>query len=68
MGMTPSLSQKATARVSASGTDEPSTSRADGTVVEMRKTNVTIIASPKTLKKYVLEYEGGKIPSIVIKK
>ena len=51
MGMTPSPSQKATARVSASGTDEPSTSRANGTVVEMHKTIVTIIASPKMQKK-----------------
>ena len=36
--------------------------------IQVRKTNVTIIASPKMPKKYVLEYEGKKIPSIVIKK
>ena len=38
MGMTPNPIQTATALVSASGMDEPSTSRADGTVVEMHIT------------------------------
>ena len=33
-------------------------SSADGTVVEMHKTNVTIITSPKMPKKVCLEYEG----------
>ena len=64
MDMIPSPSKKATARVSASGTDEPSTSIADSAVVEMRKTNVTIIASLKMPKKVFLEYEGKQISSL----
>ena len=40
------------------GSDKPTTSTTDGTVVEMHKTNFTIAESPKmALKRYALKWE-----------